>query len=69
MPNAAVAVGAINLVAVRGQVGDQRRVAADTVVLDDRQAAGLDLDRLVKILKREAVAVPQAVLDFRRVFA
>ena len=69
MPNSPVALSTINVLAVCGQFRNERLMAPDAVVLHDSQTAGLDLDRLVKILKRKALAVPQAMLDLDQILA
>ena len=69
MADPAVTMGTIDAVSMRRQVGHERLVAADAVVLDDCQAAGPDADRLVKVLERETLAVAQAVFDLRGILA
>ena len=67
MPDAAMAVGTIDMLAVVRQIRDERRVAADAVMFDDRQTAIFDANRLVKILERESLRVPVAVVRLRDV--
>ena len=69
MTDVGVATGAVGMVAVSGQLADERFVATNAVVLDDRQAAFLDADRLVEILEGESPGMAKAVLGLGEVFA
>ena len=69
MPNSPMALRAINFGAMCGQLRNKRFVTPNAVVLDNSQTAAFDLNRLVKILKSKALAMPQPVLDLRQILA
>jgi hypothetical protein len=69
---AVCAVGGLGLAHrayVCAHLARQLLVAAQAVVLHHREARRLDLDRLVKVLQREALAVPEAVVGLGHVLA
>ena len=63
------AIGAVLECSVGGEIAYQLCVAAYAIGLKDMGVLRLDADRFVKILQREALGVPEAVLRLRDVFA
>jgi hypothetical protein len=69
MADARMAMDTVSLTGVYAQFLHQGLVTPHTICLHDCSAARRDLNGFVKILKREALGVAVAVLDFREILA